>query len=634
MSNKQTEQTEFNQLVARLKAASYAYHNGQTLLMTDDEYDAAIDRLRDLAPAHPFLAAVGAPVAAGDEATLPIPLPSLNKIKGADGSLVKWLAKYSTADYHVSTKLDGCSALWLPVEGKLYTRGDGLKGRDISAFARYFQGLSTKAKQPIAVRGELIMRTDSAAIPIGKLSRNIVAGALNRKANEVDVALFREIRFVAYELVRPASLAPAAAFDYLRAAGFEVATALCLGAADVTEATLSKTFTDMETASPYQLDGIVVAPNVARAVANQGIYEVRATGAVNPADRVAWKTRLTASSARTTVRTVEWNVSASGVLVPRVLFDTVTLAGANIGAATGLHGRWIYDNAVGPGAVIEVRRAGDVIPQIIVVHVPAPGGPAMPVRYTWDSVHIRPVGDDAAAEAEQIRMTRALSELGAENVGAGMVAKLYDAGFTTLAALYAATPADFAGRVAACKDRAAEKIWNGLRVKQTEWTECDLLVASCVMPRGVGRSKLQPLLEIEGNVSAWPSRLKGARPAGLSEATIDAIVDAVPAYLSWRTSSTLHPATVASKSNAAPGRGSSDGPTMVIVFTNVRDKALEAALVAAGHTVADAVTKKTTHVIHPDGPTPASTKITKGQEYGAAILPIGALRALLETAVN
>ena len=631
MSNKQ----EINQLVARLEAASYAYHNGQTLLMTDDEYDAAVDRLRDLAPAHPFLTAVGASVAAGDEVTLPIPLPSLNKIKGGDSSLPKWLAKYPTTDYHVSTKLDGCSALWLPAEGKLYTRGDGLKGRDISAFARYFQGLSTKAKQPIAVRGELIMRTDSAAIPSGKLARNIVAGALNRKANEIDVALFREIRFVAYELVRPANLAPAAAFDYLRAAGFEVATALCLDAADVTEANLSKTFTDMEAASPYQLDGIVVAPNVARAVANQGVYEVRATGAVNPADRVAWKTRLTASSARTTVRTVEWNVSASGVLVPRVLFDTVTLAGANIGAATGLHGRWIYDNGVGPGAVIEVRRAGDVIPQIIAVHVPAPGGPAMPNRYTWDSVHIRPVGDDAAAETEQIRMTRALAELGAENVGAGMVAKLYEAGFTTLAALYAASPADFAGRVAGCKERAAEKIWNGLRVKQTEWTECDLLVASCEMPRGVGRSKLQPLLEIEGDVGAWPTavaRFKGARPAGLSEATIDAIVDAVPAYLSWRTASTLRPSVatriVTTKSNVvAPG-------TMVVVFTNVRDKALEAALVAAGHTVADAVTKKTTHVIHPDGPAPASTKITKGQEYGAAILPIGALRALLETAVN
>jgi NAD-dependent DNA ligase len=215
-----------------------------------------------------------------------------------------------------------------------------------------------------------------------------------------------------------------------------------------------------------------------------------------------------------------------------------------------------------------------------------------------------------------------------------MVAKLYEAGFTTIAALYAASPSDFAGRVAGCKDRAAEKIWNGLRVKQTEWTECDLLVASCEMPRGVGRSKLQPLLEIEGNVSAWPSvanRFKGARPAGLSEATIDAIVDAVPAYLSWRTASTLHPsvATIATSNVAKTTSGG-----MVIVFTNVRDKALEAALTAAGHTVADAVTKKTTHVIHPDGPTPASTKITKGQEYGAAILPIGALRVLLETAVN
>ncbi len=615
-----------NTLVKRLEAATYAYHNGQTLLMTDDEYDAAIDQLRSLDPTHPFLTKVGAPVAAGDEVSLPIPLPSLNKIK-PDGSLQKWLAKFPTTHYHASTKLDGCSALWFPATGKLYTRGDGLKGRDISAFVRLFKGLSSKGASAgiRAIRGELIMRTDSPAIPAGKLARNIVAGALNRKGSEVDPALFAEIRFVAYELVDPVTLTPTAAYQILAANGYEVAASMKIPVSDMTEANLSKIFTDMETASPYQLDGIVVAPNAGRDPAHKP--EVRATGAVNPADRVAWKTRLVATSARTTVKSVEWNVSASGVLIPRVLFDPVTLAGANIGAATGLHGRWIFDNAVGPGSIIEIRRAGDVIPQIIAVHTAAPGGAAMPANYTWDSVHIRPVGDAVTAESDQIKLTRALGELGAENVGPGVVAKLYAAGYTTIGKIYAVSQADIEAHVEGCKARAAEKIWTGLRASESKWMTLHFLCASCTMPRGVGSSKLQPLLAIEPRPSHWnATALKAARPAGLSEATIDAIVDAVPAFLAWLAETNLTAATATPPTHVARVSG---GPTYTVVLTGFRDKALEAALVNAGHTIADSVTKKTTHVVYPDGPTPSSTKITKAQENGAAVMSVTAFRSFL-----
>jgi len=374
---------EIAALAARLAAAGAAYHNGAAeLLMTDDEYDAALERLRAAAPAHPFLKQVGAPVATGDEVSLPIPLPSLNKIKPADGSLEKWLARNPSTNYHISLKLDGCSALWLPATRRLYTRGDGMRGRDVSAFAPFFQGLPAAAGSgPItAVRGELIMRTDSPAIPPDKLARNIVAGALNRK--EPDPALFAEIRFVAYELLEPATLTPTEAFRQLRLAGYEVARSTALTPDKMTPTDLSELFSLVESKSPYQIDGIVVAPDIARSKAP---VAVRKGEALNPADRVAWKTRAAgaAATAITTVRTVEWNPSASGYLIPRVLFDTVALSGANIGAATGLHGRWITDNAVGPGAVIEVRRAGDVIPQIIAVRSPAPGGPAMPPAGSW-----------------------------------------------------------------------------------------------------------------------------------------------------------------------------------------------------------------------------------------------------------
>jgi len=55
---------------------------------------------------------------------------------------------------------------------------------------------------------------------------------------------------------------------------------------------------------------------------------------------------------------------------------------------------------------------------------------------------------------------------------------------------------------------------------------------------------------------------------------------------------------------------------LVVVFTGVRDKALEAQLTSAGHIVADSITKKTTHVVYPDGPIPTSSKIAKAQELG------------------
>jgi DNA ligase (NAD+) len=622
-----------SELVSRLQAASHAYHNGLTLLMSDAEYDATIEHLAVIDPTNPFLTTVGAPVAAGDEVPLPIPLPSLNKIKAADGSLPKWLTKFAAPSYQISVKLDGCSALWLPAAGKLYTRGDGMRGRDISALAPYFTGLRpATATAPTAIRGELIMRTDSPSIPAGKLARNIVAGALNRKLTEIDTALMAEIRFVAYEVVQPSTLPPEEAYRQLRLAGYEVAVSTLLTPDTMTEARLSELFSIGETKSPYQLDGIVVAPNVARPAAWKP--EVRNGASVNPADRVAWKNRLTAQTAMTTVRAVEWNVSASGMLIPRVLFDPVTLAGANIGAATGLHGRWIHDNAVGPGASIEVRRAGDVIPQIVAVHVPAPGGPAMPASFVWDgdaasAVHIKMVA--ASDDIQVTQLIHALSELGAENVGPGVVAKLFAAGYRTLAAIYAATPAELAARVDGVKAKGAERIWAGLRAKQSSWTELNMMVASCTMPRGVGHTKLKPLLALNENPAAWnPAAFKAVRPAGLSEKTIDEICAAVPAYLSWRTANPL-PISAA----AVGGGGGGVAPAlpamgaMTVVFTGARDKELEAALTAAGHTVAAAVSKKTTHVAYPDGPAPTSSKITKAQELGIQLITVSALRATL-----
>jgi DNA ligase (NAD+) len=596
-------------LVTKLEAAAYAYHNGLAETMTDAEYDAAIERLETLAPDHPFLKRVGAALPASlaaEEVVLPVPLPSLNKAK--PGTLAKWLSRHPAAAYQISTKLDGCSALWLPETRQFFTRGDGLRGRNISAFAPYIQGLplpsasaSVAASTNVyAVRGEIIMRTDSPAIPAGKLARNIVAGALNRK--EPDPTLFAQLRFVAYELLHPANETPTQSYRIMRTAGYEVARSTTIAAADMTEAKLSDVFGKAEATSPYQLDGIVIAPDLAR----HGSLSAAAASikSENPEDRIAWKTRPAGLQAtqRTKVLEVEWNVSHGGHLIPRVLFEPVALAGAIIGAATGLHGRWIHDNKVGPDAIVEIRRAGDTIPQIIAVHSPAPSGPSMPPSYQWlgdpgSAVHIGPVAGNVAleAESEKIKLTHALGELGAENVGPGIVAKLYDAGFTTVGAVYAGSPAEFEARLDGVKEKSAQRIYEGLRAAQSGWTTLTFLTASSTMPRGVGKTKLAPLLAMEPDVTAWTTATLSPRPAGLS----------------------------------ASAAASKPVDAMTVVFTGARDKALEAELVAKGHTVAPSVTKKTTHVVYPDGPIPTSSKIDAAKAAGIPILTITAFRTLL-----
>jgi DNA ligase (NAD+) len=479
------------------------------------------------------------------------------------------------------------------------------------------------------VRGELIMRTDSPAVPPGKLARNIVAGALNRK--EPDPALFAEIRFVAYELVYPSTVVPSQAYREMRLAGLEVARSVVIPAAEMSEAKLSDVFGKAEASSPFQLDGMVVAPDLARP--EKTIAAVAA--AENPGDRVAWKTRPAGLqlTQRTTVIAVEWNISSGGYLIPRVLFEPVLLAGARIAAATGLHGRWIYDNRIGPGAEIEIRRAGDTIPQIVAVHKSGVAGPAMPPAFQWmgpadSAVHIGPVAGNLsmAADEAKIKLTHGLSELGAENVGPGIVAKLYDAGFTTMGAIYRATLADLEARVGKEGGKMASRIYEGLRAGTPTWSTLKFLVASYTMPRGVGHSKLTPLLALEPNVAAWTQARLSPRPAGLSDKTIEAIVASVPTYLAWLAETGFD---VEELTAGAPAPAVAAAAAMTVVFTGARDKALEAALAAKGHTVAASVTKKTTHVVYPDGPPPTSSKITAAQAAGIPIFPLSAFRLLL-----
>ena len=91
---------------------------------------------------------------------LPYELWSMDKIKSESSAVQKWMQKF-TGPYVISCKLDGISALYVAneksSEGKLYTRGNGTYGQDISHFIPY---LIKKHTSGIAIRGEIIIKKD------------------------------------------------------------------------------------------------------------------------------------------------------------------------------------------------------------------------------------------------------------------------------------------------------------------------------------------------------------------------------------------------------------------------------------------------------------------------------------------
>ena len=129
---------------------------------------------------------------------LPFFMPSMNKLKNDEKQLENWKQRYH-GDYILSTKLDGVSAMFDSRNGaqKLYSRGNGSEGNDISHFLPY---LSCQDCKDIVVRGELILPKSS---NLPKL-RNVVSGLVNTK--NLQEEKMKDVHFIVYEVIYPSML--------------------------------------------------------------------------------------------------------------------------------------------------------------------------------------------------------------------------------------------------------------------------------------------------------------------------------------------------------------------------------------------------------------------------------------------
>ena len=359
-----------HQLTEMLKLANILYRNFEPI-MTDNEYDILQDYITEKYPSNQEAFKIGAPIEK-NKAHLPYEMASMDKIKPDTSALTNWVKQY-TGPYLLSCKLDGVSGLY-STEGKtakLYTRGDGKVGQDVSHLIPHLRLPKTK---DIVIRGEFIIPKsifESKYKTKFANPRNMVSGIVNQKTLNESV---KDIHFVSYEVIRPI-LKPSEQMEFLVTQ--DVETVLHKNVAKLSNELLSETLVQWRQTYVYEIDGVIVTDDKKYS---------RKSG--NPEHAFAFKMVLSDQIAEAKVVDVIWTPSKDGYLKPRVQIEPINLGGVRIEYATGFNGAFINDNKVGIGAVIELIRSGDVIPHIRKVTTPAEEAKMPSVPYKWNATHV------------------------------------------------------------------------------------------------------------------------------------------------------------------------------------------------------------------------------------------------------
>lgn len=598
-------------LVAKLKAAADAYYNTGISIMTDDEYDELKERLELADPNHPFLSTVGAPVSGGT-VKLPVPMPSLNKIKPGTGA-VALFTKIPCSGWILSEKLDGISVLWIPSEKKLYLRGDGAVGQDVSHLVGLgIQGLPPRIEKGFRVRGEFVIRKNDVAP--NTIGRSWINGVLHRSdPSSEDVS---KIRFVAYEICSAKGGVGTRQEQMRLLEKLRYEVPWWTFAQRLDEDILATTLNKRRAEGLYDIDGIVVGQD------RVPMWHVDEGQLRNPKDMMAFKMVLSDQCAETEVVAVHWTLSHQGYYIPRLEITPVRVGGAMITYVTGHNARLIVDKGIGKGAIIRIRRSGDVIPTIDGILKTVP--PDLPPAGLWKwmgpeatAVHIGAKSEVASVELLESKLKHFVTTLEIDGLGPGLVKKLVAGGLTTPRLLCEAPTEKICELVG---QKNGTSISAELRKAMSSLTEMKLMIASSTMPRGVGETKLASLFAVEKDPRKWGISL--GHPSGWSEEGLNDFLKQFHTYETWRKTFPtpaypILPAASAISVVAKPVLGS-------VCFTGFRNAALEKALESMGFSIAATLSKKTAILIVPDAGAD-SGKAVKAAELGVPVKKVSAV---------
>jgi DNA ligase (NAD+) len=624
-----------NAMITRSNDAYYNVDGTSSVLLTDNEYDILKEFIQEKYPKNVVVKEIGAPIEGKNKVSLPYQMPSMDKIKPDTGALESWKRSYKGA-YTISCKLDGVSGMYVikrqqkgqqkgqVQSAKLYTRGNGSIGQDISHMIPYLRLPSLSGltgSDEIVVRGEFIMSKTNFKNKYASTfanARNLVAGTVNRITMDEKVG---DLDFVCYEVIQPV-LRPSEQMAFLQQHGFNTVRNMTWSPEMLTNEALSGVLVDWRTNYEYEMDGIIVS--------DDHVYK-RTAG--NPDHAFAFKMVLSDQMAEVKVVDVLWTASKDGYLKPRVQIEPVVLSGAKIEYATGFNGAFIECNRIGIGAVIQIIRSGDVIPHIRAIIVPAEQAKMPSVPYLWNDTHVDVLLQDASDDETVVakNITGFFRGLEVDGLSAGNVARLIAAGFDTVPKILAMSKADYL-TVDGFKDKMATKLVEGIESKVSGASLAQIMSASNTFGRGFSDKRIELVLEEYPEIlmSSESKPQKVARLSevkGMAKKTAEAFVEHIPAFLGFLESCGLtNKITGLNKSNNKENMVVSRALDVshplykkTIVMSGTRDKDLTQRLKDVGAILGAAVSSKTFVLITPE-PDSDTGKVATAKSLGIPVL--------------
>ncbi len=368
---------------------SLKYHNRKYYIedspeISDFEYDAMLRELEDLESEFPQFKAEDSPTqmvggAASklfSEVVHTVKMESLQDVFNFD-ELRSFLSKIdlSKTDLSVEPKIDGLSVSLEYRDGLFFrgsTRGDGVTGEDVTANLLQIKSIpkAIKFMGELEVRGEVYMPRDSflslrerqenlGEAP-AKNPRNAAAGSLRQKnpkitkERELDIFVFNVQRITDKEFSSHIET-----LDFLKDLGFNtLPTYLKCKTVDGVIDEINR-IGDSRGNLSYDIDGAVVKAD------NLSYRETMGSTSKFPKWAVAFK--YPPEEKETVLKEIEINVGRTGALTPTAVFDPIQLAGTTVSRATLHNEDFITSKGIGIGDTIIVRKAGDIIPEVLAV---------------------------------------------------------------------------------------------------------------------------------------------------------------------------------------------------------------------------------------------------------------------------
>ena len=377
------------ELTALLTEANYRYYVLDDPNMLDFEYDRLLRELEELESANPALIRPdsptqrvgGAPLSQFQKVEHPVPLNSLQDVfslEELDDFLDKIIEQYPGTAFSVEPKIDGLSVALEYIDGRFVrgaTRGDGVIGEDVTENLKTIRSIPmqlTGAPSRLIGRGEVFMpkksfaslneRQEAEGKPLFANPRNAAAGSLRQLDPKIAAARGLDIYIFNIQLADGISFRThQESLEYLKGLRFKVIPHKLLGSAqEINDHVL--TINEEREKLTCDIDGAVIK------VDDLALRERLGATAKFPRWAAAYK--YPPEIKETVVENIVVQGGRTGVLTPKAVVRPVRLAGTTVTNATLHNQDFISQRDIRIGDTVHIRKAGEIIPEILDVVLP------------------------------------------------------------------------------------------------------------------------------------------------------------------------------------------------------------------------------------------------------------------------